>query len=315
MGARHLRVLREAGVHVIAVPRRPERADVLARDGYETARSPREAAERGARLAIIATNTARHAEDAIAALQAGLDVLVEKPLARDAAEGDRIARAAGAAGRRVWVGNVMRFSEALLAFRRHLPEIGAVHAMRVECLSYLPDWRPDRDYRQSYAARAEEGGVLRDLIHEVDYAGWLFGWPEQVWATLRNLGRLGIAAEETADLLWESRGCLVTIALDYLTRPTRRGARAVGELGTLEWNSVEGTVTVVRGDWPPRTERYPQTRDEMVRAQDLAVIAAQRGTVDERLAGAAEGVRALAVADAARRAGRTGAQEIVRYDD
>ncbi len=36
--------------------------------------------------------------------------------------------------------------------------------------SWLPDWRPDRDYRESYSARLDEGGVLRDLVHEIDYA-------------------------------------------------------------------------------------------------------------------------------------------------
>ena len=108
-----------------------------------------------------------------------------------------------------------------------LPQIGAVHAVRVECQSYLPDWRPGSDYRESYSARADEGGVLRDLIHEIDYATWLFGWPVAVTARYGNTGRLGIAAEEWAELAWEAPADVeVSMRLDYLTRPPRRVMRA-----------------------------------------------------------------------------------------
>ena len=42
--------------------------------------------------------------------------------------------------------------------------------------SYLPGWRPGTDYRQSYSAqRRLGGGVLLDVIHEVDYAAWVLG--------------------------------------------------------------------------------------------------------------------------------------------
>ena len=48
----------------------------------------------------------------------------------------------------------------------------------VSCQSWLPDWRPGRDYRESYSARADEGGALRDLVPELDYATALLGRPE-----------------------------------------------------------------------------------------------------------------------------------------
>ena len=81
-------------------------------------------------------------------------------------------------------------------------------AVRVECQSWLPYWRPERDYRESYSARADEGGVLRDLVHELDYAIWAFGGPvgrrprsvRAVRATRCSASR----PRRAADLLWTS---------------------------------------------------------------------------------------------------------------
>ncbi len=149
----------------------------------------------GARFCIIATDTGRHALDGIEAAEWGLHLLVEKPLATDATEARRLC-ARAAASRKIFVGCVMRFSKSLNTFREMLNSIGRVNPVRIECQSYLPDWRPARDYRESYSARPDEGGVLRDLIYEIDYAGWLFGWPCALQAKVKNLGRLGINADE-----------------------------------------------------------------------------------------------------------------------
>jgi predicted dehydrogenase len=303
IGSRHLRVLGNlAGVKPVAVPIRPEHRAELAQAGYEVCESLAEAAAQGARLAIIATDTRRHLADAQAALQAGLDVLLEKPMAVDAVQAQAIWRTALQASRRLFVACNLRFDEGLNAFRNWLPRLGRLHAVRVECQSYLPDWRPARPYQQSYSARADEGGVLRDLIHEIDYAGWLFGWPSAVQARIGNTGRLGIAADEAADLLWETEaGAAVSVRLDYLTRPTRRRMRADGALGTLEWDAIAGRVTLSTVNESEQTAISTQDRDAAYLAQARAFVQSGSAAPDLRLAAGEEGVRALAICDAARR--------------
>jgi len=50
----------------------------------------------------------------------------------------------------------------------------------------MPAWHPYEDYRQTYAARSElGGGVLLTQIHDMDYLGWLIGWPDQVFFARR----------------------------------------------------------------------------------------------------------------------------------
>ena len=51
-----------------------------------------------------------------------------------------------------------------------------VYCARAISSSYLPDWRPEQDYRNTYSAHKDMGGgVSIDLIHEWDYLTWLFG--------------------------------------------------------------------------------------------------------------------------------------------
>ena len=314
IGSRHLAVLSEMeGVEPIAVPRRAERAAELAGSGYVTAKNLYEAKQQGATHCVIATDSGRHVEDGLAALELGLEVLVEKPAAVDTQGVAKLKQAAADHGRKLFVGCVMRFSESLETFQTMLPEIGRTHSVRVECQSYMPDWRPQRPYQESYAARPREGGVLLDLIHEVDYSGWIFGWPSAVQARLRNMGNLGISADEATELSWEMDGGGVSIYLDYLSKPPRRVMRAYGELGTIEWDGIEGTVTLVAEGSPDRVARSAQVRNDTFKAQADAFFQACQGNHDRRLATIDEGGKALAVCDAARLSSKSRREEAVKY--
>jgi predicted dehydrogenase len=316
IGMQHLEALRQLdGVQPVAVPCRRERFRELEEAGYVTATDVKEAVQKwGAALCIVASDTGRHLEDSLSALHSGLDTLVEKPMGVDAQEARQLCREAERVRRKVFVGCVLRFSESLNMFRVLLDRIGDVHAVRIECQSYLPDWRPAHRYKDAYSARAEEGGVLRDLVHEIDYAGWLFGWPAALQAQVRNLGRLGIAADEAADLIWEAAGgCVVTVRLDYLSRPSRRQMRAYGSSGTLEWDGMTNTVVLALADQQVETMVSRQTRKDMLVAQARGLISAARGSGTGQLATSFDGGRALAICDAARRATESKRTEPVGY--
>lgn len=313
IGSRHLRVLdRGLGVRTLALPARGPRA-AAAGEACTIVESYAAAAAQGATAAVIATTTGRHLDDAHDALRAGLHLLVEKPLAASTAGIAALDRAARDGGRHVFVGCCLRFAAPLVRFRELLPHIGAVHHVRIECQSYLPDWRPGTDYRASYSARADEGGVLRDLIHEIDYAAWLFGWPAAVTARLGNTGALDIAAEEWAELDWQApSAAAVSIHLDFLTRPARRVMRAHGEHGTVEVDLIEQRVVLALAGKPADAAHIPQDRDAMMAEQSRAFLAAVSGGTPGALATLDDGGRALAICDAARESARSGAAAPVR---
>jgi len=216
-------------------------------------------------------------------------------------------------GRRVFVGCVLRFSASLNAFRAHLARVGRLHSVHIECRSFLPDWRPGQPYKDSYSAREDEAGYFgsrpRDRLRRL-----ALRVPASALRPGRNLGRLGIAADEQAEMSWEAdSGAVVTVGLDYLTRPTRRGICAAGELGTLTWNAVEQGVTVSVAGEAAATQRLAEERNNMFRAQAAAFVASCQDGRDVALATAEDGVRALAVIEAARRSMATDRSEEVNY--
>jgi predicted dehydrogenase len=312
IGVRHLRVLRDLlGAHVSAIPMRTGRRAVLRDEGFEVCDSLEAAVEAGTGAVVIATDTSRHVTDLRAAVQLGCSALVEKPLAPTARGLGELASFLERSKKNVFVACDLRFDQSLLYFRQRLDQVGTVHAVRIECQSYLPDWRPDRDYRQSYSARAGEGGVLLDLIHEIDYAVWLFGAPSRVFARLSNSGRLGIEAEEAADCFWEtSTGALVSIRLDYVTRKTHRTMRAYGANGEIEWDGVEQSVTV-RVNGTVESRDFPQNRDATIQDQDAAFLRAASGGDPATLTQFSEGALAVSICDAARRSSGSGQHEAV----
>lgn len=317
IGQRHLQILEACNsVNVFAYPARLQRRSELQAKGFDTIENWDQVKELGITHAIIATDTSRHLKDAQSAMDAGCDVLVEKPITTDAITALRMLQYAKHCQQNLWVGCCLRFNQALNIFRDQLPRLGKIHSVRIECQSYLPDWRSQRPYQNSYSAQLNEGGVLRDLIHEIDFAGWLFGWPNKVLAKVRATGNLNIAAEDSADILWQTDSdVVISISLDYLSRPSRRQMRAFGEFGTLEWDGITARVILALAGETPSEINSTQTRDEMYLAQDMAFLEAtsKLHLTDTRLAAAEDGVRALAICDAARIASANKTEKHVEY--
>ena len=313
---RHLKALSAvAGTTPIAIPKRPQRLSELTALGYVVAPSLDRAAEMGARYCVIASDTRHHADDSIAALSRGMDILVEKPLAANAVDAIAVLKKAVEVGQQVFVASPLRFSKSISGFRRVVALAGRLHSVRVECQSYLPEWRPSRSYRDSYSAQPDQGGALRDLIHEIDYAAWLFGWPQSVHAYVKNLGRLGIQSDELAELTWETaEGAIVSICLDYLTRAPRRQTQAHGEAGSVEWDALTGTVTLSLAGNPQQTSHAPDSADELFATQDSAFMSSSQKP-DFRLATGADGAKVLAICDAARHSAQSRREEVVEYPE
>ena len=309
VGRRHLRNLRARGERdVVAVRRDAAPLDGDLRD-MPTARTIAEARGSGDAAAIICTPTARHVEDALEALGEGCHVLIEKPLADRPERFGELRASAARASRLVGVAHCFRFHPLLQRVRSDVAagRIGTPVSAAVWCGQHLADWRPGRDYHETYSARRDQGGgVLLDLVHELDYCDWIFGPVQTLTATVKNTGALGIDVEDVADVRMAARGDLVVEChLDYLARPATRGGRVVGDQGSLVWDLLAGTASASDGRTTMPFEVPSDARDEMYRTELAAFADAIAGRAPFPV-GLDAGERAVRIALAARESGTSG---------
>jgi predicted dehydrogenase len=183
----------------------------------------------------------------------GVPVFIEKPLAHTLGDAVEVLDLLGPLVERSQVGYNLRFSESLISFRDLVRggHYGRVLRFNAETAQYLPNWRPDKDYRETVSARADlGGGVLLELSHELDYLRWIFGEWDWVSAWAGRASSLEIDVEDTALLTIGIEGHQAStqvvgqLSLDFVRRDKTRTVTAVCEGGTLRWDGIAGTVEV-----------------------------------------------------------------------
>lgn len=185
----HITGLREAGAEVLALcARRAERVRAkAARYGIPHATTDPEAVLRRDDLdaVVIATPDATHEPLALAAARAGKPMLIQKPMARSAAECRRILAAAEAAGVPVFVSFMHRYFPEVDEARQLIDReaLGRVLSVRQRNATSGAGWAA------WFYRRAEVGGgvVLQLGTHGIDLLRHLFGEIVAVWATTATL--------------------------------------------------------------------------------------------------------------------------------
>jgi predicted dehydrogenase len=131
--------------------------------------------EAGVDGVVIATPSALHAAQAVRALEAGAAVFCQKPLARTAAEAQRVVDAARAADRLLAVDYCYRELRASRQLRERV-QAGAYGRVYALDLVFHNAYGPDRAWSRDPALAG--GGCLMDLgTHLVDLALWLLDFP------------------------------------------------------------------------------------------------------------------------------------------
>ncbi|MEY4564107.1 MAG: hypothetical protein RLZZ618_3384 [Pseudomonadota bacterium] len=253
IGRRHMASLRRLvpEVHFDVLREDGRSRDVSELGEVTVSSSLSEAVAKRPDLMVIANPSSMHLRFLLAAIEHGIPFYAEKPLLTDAAELQALQAAVATAGAALPVNIVgcnLRFLPSLRELHRTVTsgELGTVVRASFEAGQWLPDWRPTQDYRQSYSARRElGGGVLFDLIHEIDAARWILGDFSSVQAQLARCSSLEIETEDSACLLLRAqRGALATVQLDYVSRRSFRRYRVVGDQASAEWDLPSRTLTI-----------------------------------------------------------------------
>lgn len=218
-------------------------------DSDHIAESINEIVQSEVQFAIIASPAPFHAQHAIPLIQAGIPVLIEKPVSVTQADAQALIDAEAKYQTPVAVGYCLRYLPSAQKVRQMLQEgvIGTLYNAFIEIGQYLPDWRPAKDYRETVSAKAElGGGVLLELSHELDYAQWILGSLIPRHVILRASEELGLEVEDNADLLMTTmKGAVVNIHLDFLQRKAHRKCRFIGSEGCIEWDLIQNEVVLI----------------------------------------------------------------------
>jgi predicted dehydrogenase len=308
VGSRHVRNLLALGAPVSVYRYRQDLNKELAGLGHEVRvfDSLEAALESRPEAVVIANRTDQHVAVALEAAARGFHLFIEKPLGLSLQGLARLSELVRERGLVVEVGCMMRLHPNLAAMARWLGEgrIGRPYFARAVVGQYLPDWRPTADYRQSYSARRDQGGgVLLDLIHELDLLGWWFGPVREVAAMLGGGGHLDISSEAIAQInLRFDSDVLAQVHMDYLRPGYHRSIEIVGEKGQLSWDSLTGVVTVLaHGEGAAVADVLPSTfeRNDMFVAHMRHFLERVRGGGQAPVVSLEDGIATLRVALAA----------------
>jgi predicted dehydrogenase len=197
-------------------------------------------------LVDICTPTGQHEAMAVAALEAGKHVLVEKPIALAADAADRMVAAARAAGKLLMVGQVLPFmlEFAFLAEAARSGRYGKLLGGQFRRIISRPDWST------AIADVAQTGGPAIDLhIHDTHFIRLLCGMPGAVFATGRVEG--DAVTHLNALYLYGPGGPSVSCASGALAqkgRPFVHGYEVYFEQATVVFESGSQPLTVLTAD-------------------------------------------------------------------
>lgn len=310
IGRRHLRNLRTLGKTDLVV--------------FDPVFASREAAEREFRIesyasldavwaqnpdgALVTAPSNLHLELALSAVRHNCHLFIEKPLSHTLDGVNDLVKMVEQRRLITMVGCNMRFHPGPAVVKRLVDEqtIGDVIAARIQTGSYLPEWRPWLNYRDSYSANAQPaGGALLDCIHEIDLALWYFGPGVVAGAAIKRGSSIGIEVEGLAELfVRHDNGVLTNIHLNFVQRDYRRCCQVIGEKGTIYWDFEYPLVRVYRSK--SDVQRYDLAPDWKINQMYMDELSYFLNCVDkgqQTFCTIRDGIAALRIALAAKEIG------------
>lgn len=192
-------------------------------------------------VGVLATPSGLHPNQAIELAQAGINVMTEKPMATNWADGKRMVTACDQAGVRLFVVKQNRRNATLQALKRAVEQgrFGRIYMVNINVFWTRPQayydsakWRGTWEY--------DGGAFMNQASHYIDLLDWMIGPVESVQAYTATLDR-NIQVEDSGviSLRWRS-GALGTVNATMLTYPKNlEGSITVlGENGTVKVGGV-----------------------------------------------------------------------------
>lgn len=261
---------------------------------------------------VIGTPNFLHAPQAIAALRAGVHVMVEKPMAMNAREAEKMMDASTKSGAKLMVAHCWRFDEDVNWLKKQSSKLGRI--IRTKGYGVHTHWGPGGWFTQKQMAG---GGAMADMgIHALDTARFLLGDPKPV-SVYAKIGThyKNFDVDDTGVVFVEWENGATSYFESGWWQPHSDGPEAATQLyGTKGFgrlfptqleipNAKAQKLDIVKSGFKfPRREHCPQSMYDAQMAYFLDCI--RRNKVP--IPGAAQGIINMKVVDAAYKSARTG---------
>jgi predicted dehydrogenase len=261
---------------------------------------------------VIGTPNYLHAPQAIGALKAGVHVMVEKPMAMNAREAERMMEASAKSGATLMVAHCWRFDEDVLWLRNQSHKLGKI--IRTKGIGVHTHWGPSGWFTQKQFAG---GGAMADMgIHALDTARFLLGDPKPV-SVYAKIGThyKDFDVDDTGVIIVEWDNGATSYIESGWWQPHADGPEAATQLyGTQGFGQLfptrlelpkkkEERIEIVNSGFKfPRKEHCPQVMYDAQMAHFLNCI--RNHTIP--VPGGMEGLMNMKVVDAAYKSSKTG---------
>ena len=222
IGKRHAKNLKDIGIKPYILTKYPDDLDAIFLRDIE------EIKDVDIDFYIIATPTVRHLDDLKKCLTLSnfpKIILIEKPLECSYLRGKKIKDITEKFGIDIFIAYNMRFLKIFDVIKKFIKEQkDTIRIVEVVAGQDLREWRPYKDYKESYSShRNQGGGVDLDLSHEIDYILWLFKYNFKNKIIFKNkISKLKIDSPDIFKLILDYNTFIVDITLDYIRSPKDR---------------------------------------------------------------------------------------------
>lgn len=301
MGRNHMRVMSQSPqIHLVGGVDPVVGSDEVP-GGSVCLRDLQSLLDEGVEAVVVAVPAEAHAEVALRLAEAGVHVLIEKPIASDVESATVIVEGFAGSGLVAAVGHVERFNAANVELKRRLSEgeLGRVISVSTERVG-------------PYPLRVSDVGVVMDLAtHDIDLAHWLGGSFGTIAAQTGH--RMGRPFEDLVEVVGRLvSGAVLRMSVNWLTPTKRRSITVLGEGGAMvadllsadltyyanadvpsEWDHLQRLRGVSEGDMV----RYALRKQEPLMVELDNFARAVRGDGDARIVTLEEGLYAVRQAE------------------
>ena len=207
-------------------------------------------------VAFITNPTSFHIETAIKCTEIGCSLFIEKPIDCKTVSLRDLLEIVGKNNISTYIAYNLRFHPIIRKLRK-LAKLNKPLHFRASCCSYLPDWRPGQDHKSSYSSKKElGGGVLLDLSHELDYAGYILDSEVILDKKSGRITDITIDTDDFSDIRFSSDRCQGSIHLNYFSHNFKRQIEIDYEEESIVADLIKNTIDYFECGELINTEKY-----------------------------------------------------------